>query len=327
VNTFYISPGSLSLPSIIALHPMSDAVRVEKLTAGNIYDSATGEELESIDVQLLGAHPARVLYMPEEMKEKIEWINEFPELANVTGNRICSSSNGHEGTSGLYMGTQCSTCPHVGRCSERTIAMVHRTGDGPMATAREMPINWASQGMLTRMLTEGRLRGVPPWAVVYTLEAVERANKRGVSEVLTIAGKREATAEEIAEAESVLHSMVEPMIELLMGSTNTRPMLVAGDIGETRALPAGDRHTPRGVTVVDSAPEPIAVGPPAGTPVPLEPLGAASSAPTATTPTATASTGEPPVPQSNGGNGRAGLRGRAPLRSRVRTAAAAGGDE
>ncbi|HOC44960.1 MAG TPA: hypothetical protein PKJ99_18275 [Thermoanaerobaculales bacterium] len=303
---------------------MSDAVRVEKLTAGNIYDSATGEELESIDVQLLGAHPARVLYMPEEMKEKIEWINEFPELANVTGNRICSSSNGHEGTSGLYMGTQCSTCPHVGRCSERTIAMVHRTGDGPMATAREMPINWASQGMLTRMLTEGRLRGVPPWAVVYTLEAVERANKRGVSEVLTIAGKREATAEEIAEAESVLHSMVEPMIELLMGSTNTRPMLVAGDIGETRALPAGDRHTPRGVTVVDSAPEPIAAGAVRDeAPSPALPVNGEGES-VATTPA-----GETPAPLSNGnGNGaRVGLQGRKPLRSRVRTASAPGGDE
>lgn len=317
MSTFYISPGSLSLPSITALHPMSDAVRVEKLTAGNIYDSATGEELESIDVQLLGAHPARVLYMPEERKEQSDLIAEFPELGNVTGNRICSSSNGHEGTSGLYMGTQCSVCPHVGRCSERTIAMVHRTGDGPMATAREMPINWASQGMLTRMLTEGRLRGVPPWAVVYTIEAVERPNRRGVSEVLTIAGKREATEDEVAEAESVLHSMVEPVVELLMGSTNTRPMLVGGEIGETRALPAGERHTPRGVTVVDSAPEPIAVGAVRGeapsTALPVdrdgEDMGAGSSAPT------------------NGNGARARLQGRKPLKSWVRTASAPGGDE
>jgi len=306
VNTFYISPGSLSLPSIIALHPMSDAVRVEKLTAGNIYDSATGEELESIDVQLLGAHPARVLYMPEDRKEQADLIAEFPELVNVAGNRVCSSSNGHEGTSGLYMGTQCSTCPHVGRCSERTIAMVHRTGDGAMATAREMPINWASQGMLTRMLTEGRLRGVPPWAVVYTIEAVERPNRRGVSEVLTIAGKRDATDDELAEAEAVLNSMVVPVIELLMGSTNTRPMLVGGDGELPRALPEGQRSTSRGITVVPGGDEPIAMGapePPAGTPVPRD----------------DGATGEPPVPPSNG-NGN-GLRSRrAGLRSRVRTA-------
>ena len=152
-STFYIPPGALRLPGLTCVHPLSKMVSDDGLTPGRFYDAGTGEELETVEVQLLGCRPDRVFYMPSDKSEQLALLTNHPEVALASGDRICSSSNGRESTSGVYLGQQCSTCPHVRPCSERLVTLVHRPGGAEFPS--ELPIGWASQGALTQMLVSG----------------------------------------------------------------------------------------------------------------------------------------------------------------------------
>jgi hypothetical protein len=220
---------------------MSDACTKEKRTAGMIYDASTGEELADVELQLVGSHPGRIFYKPDADKDTdafMALMSEYPELKKVSSNRICESANGFRSTEGYYMGQVCAVCEHSSRCSERMVAMYHRTGEGEEAMAREMPINWASQGAFTRMLTRGALAKVPPWYYVYRVEGDLKANTKGQSTVLKVAGVRPATDAEIAEAEAVIAAQVGPITHLLMEGTPMQPMLIGSQAEGPRALPA-----------------------------------------------------------------------------------------
>jgi hypothetical protein len=220
---------------------MSDAVIKDRRTAGAILDSHTGDELDRVEVQLLGAHPSRVFYKPDPTADAdafMDLMSAFPELKKCAGTRICSSANGFRSTSGFYMGQDCAECQHEARCTERTVAMFHRTGEGGAAAAREMVINWASQGAFTQMLTRGALTQEPPWNYVYMVTGTLKANARGQSAVLTIEAVRPATVQEIAEAEAVIAAQVGPITRLLMADTPMQPMLIGSQAEGPRALAA-----------------------------------------------------------------------------------------
>lgn len=231
-TTFYIPPGALRLPGLTCVHPLSKMVADDGITPGQFYDAGRGEELETVEVQLLGCRPDRVFYMPSEKPAQLELLTKYQEIALASGDRICSSSNGRESTSGVYLGEACATCPHVRPCSERIVALVHLPGD--VGFPRELPISWASQGALTQMLVSG---GARPWTKVFTLKGSQRENsKKGVSIVIRVEATRDATEEEIAAAETVLSDRVEPYLDNLMAPAQT-------------ALPEGQAGTARGVTI------------------------------------------------------------------------------
>src|SRR5574343_1630316 len=110
-RTFYVAAGGLTFPSLIALHPMSKAVINDKLDAGKFLDSYTGDVLDEVTIQLLGSHPSRMFYKPDPEKDFDEYrelVEACPEVRNVSGALVCASENGHQATSGLWMGQLCA---------------------------------------------------------------------------------------------------------------------------------------------------------------------------------------------------------------------------
>lgn len=305
VSTFHPSAEGLAFDTLFGIHPQHDVVTDYGCRVGNFWDGFRREELETVDVQLLGNHDSRAFWKPREENEFRALVESFPEIAYVSGSMICSSISGKIPTGGIYVGQwPCAQCPHAfAGCKLRHVLIVRRADDedGP---PRAIPVG-SGDGIFKAVNGEADKRDLYHWALVATLSASVEPGKKGKYVKYTVSSIRIATDEEFDLADAMYTNVVVPYDRLVF--PERRVALEAGQETERPALPEAGRHTPVGVTVVPSGEEPMAVGAASAEPTEPEVLDA-PPAPPAPAPRNGVGLGSgrrparyQPVPGTNGG--------------------------